>query len=425
MTAPCGSPAEANRPMACASSPVKKAEPNKGLRWTCHWLTFPLLQNPERAGLRPARLWSCRQCLDEGHASETQAVRHALEYLSLTFAIPVPFKTETVAAMGTDTRRMSRIGINAVATLVEGSWCCGWQEYAAQNDDAIDGLILMRRGTSRPRDTGGIVFVQVKCGARNDQKQYPDHICLQLGKPYVEAHLPRWRRVPGPAVLIYVDGSASQDIPPAWWVDLRSDNVLSPSSEGVVLIPKCQKFSHHTKGDFHRLCGPGGSDRGIEQMELSRDECLIPRLGKAESLRNDAWEFYKRWRADTASRTNPVIGEVLVNRTGWKHITRQRRNAERIVQSWMLLGAAKTMLQRSNKVYELGRARRTSFADGNILVEDYLGLKANVAFPFRQRSLVMVVLKRHRLLSPSQSTEKAKIWFYSVYELRRGALGVV
>jgi len=326
--------------------------------------------------------------------------------------------------MATSNRVKERIGINAVSSLVEGVWECGWQEYAASNDDAIDGVILLRRGTKRPTDTGGIVFVQVKCGGngyRQDQVQYPDHVCIALGATYIEAHRERWQRVPGPAVLIFVDDTQDRRIPPAWWVDLRDPSAYSPTNAGVLLIPKSQRFAHHTKGQFHRLCGSGTHDRLLETVTLTRAETLLPSLGKVESLRDDAWAYYKTWREDKDSRTNPALGPILVNRVGWKHITRRGRLPERIVQSWLLLGAAKKMVATVTNVFDLGHASRQTFPDGNTVTEDYLGLRAIVSFPYRHQSVVQVVLKRNRLITPGNSYwEREKIWFYSVYELRRG-----
>ncbi|MDD2770459.1 MAG: DUF4365 domain-containing protein [Methylococcus sp.] len=139
----------------------------------------------------------------------------------------------------TSNRVKERIGINAVSRVVEVNWESGWQEYAAQNDDAIDGVILMRRGHKRPVDTGGIVFVQVKCGGdgyRQDQKQYPDHIGIALGSAYIQAHRARWMKVPGPAVLVFVDDTLSRDNPPAWWADLKIEGSYSPTNTGMVLL---------------------------------------------------------------------------------------------------------------------------------------------------------------------------------------------
>ncbi len=326
--------------------------------------------------------------------------------------------------MTTSNRVKERIGINAVSRTVEVAWESGWQEYDASNDDAIDGVILLRKGSAQPTDTGGLVFVQVKCGGngyRQDQKQHPDHLCIALGANYIATHRARWQRVPGPAVLVFVDDTKDKMNPPAWWVDLRDPAAYSTTNAGIILIPKLQRFAHHTKGAFHRLCGSATHDRRLNVYALNRDETVLPSLGKTESLRDDAWGFYKAWRDDASSRDNPVLGRILVNRVGWKHITRRGRLPERIVQSWLLLGAAKKLISSSEDVYNLGHAKRTTFEDGNSVIEDYLGLRAIFTFPYRHQSVVQVVLKRSHLVAPgNKSQEREKIWFYSVYELRRG-----
>ena len=307
---------------------------------------------------------------------------------------------------------------------METLWESGWQEYAAQNDDAIDGVVLLRRGTKRPTDTGGIVFVQVKCGGngyRQDQIQHPNHICIAVGKDYINQHQPRWQRAPGPVVLVFVDDTIDKQNPPAWWVNLREESAYSRTNAGIILVPKAQRFAHHTKGDFHRLCGANTHDRRLETFELARGETVLPKLGRNESLRNDAWNFYKAWRDDESAHTNQLLGKILINRVGWKHITRRGRLPERIVQSWLLLGAAKKIVSQSTNVFNLGHAKATSLVDGNSIIEDYLGMRAPVVFPYRHQSVIQVILKRNRLISPNDSkNEREKIWFYSVYELRRG-----
>ncbi|HGM7335920.1 TPA: DUF4365 domain-containing protein [Stenotrophomonas maltophilia] len=320
-------------------------------------------------------------------------------------------------------RVKERIGINKVSRTVEELWESGWQEYGAQNDDAIDGVIIMRRGTKRPSDTGGIVFVQVKCGGdgyRQDQAQYPAHICITLGADYITTHMPRWLRAPGPCVLIFVDDTTDQHSPESWWVNLKKD-CISPTNKGNILIPKTQRFGEHSKGDFHKLCGTGTVDRLLTQINLERSESFIPSLGRNESIRRDARKFYRDWQQDQASQLNPTLGPILVNRVGWKHITRQGRLPERIIQSWMLLGAARAMIIRCTQIYTLGHASEKKYDDGNIMITDYLGLRAKVTFTYRHQSICQVVLKRTRLICPNDKTsERQKIWFYSIYEMRRG-----
>lgn len=320
-------------------------------------------------------------------------------------------------------RTKEAIGINAVRTIVQNDWESGWQEYTAQNDDAVDGIILMRKGSKNPADTGGVVFVQVKCGGNGylkNQQQYPNHLCIQLGKEYVEKHMPRWNRVPGPAVLIFVDDTLNNKSTQSWWVDLKS-NCVSPTNKGIILIPKKQKFGHHTKGVFHSLCGPGPSDRQLTTIRLTKESQLKIKLGKNESLRNDAWEFYKNWREDKSTCHHDEIGFINVNRVGWKHLTRRGRSHERIVQSWLLLGAARQMVSQNAINSYLGHAQVDKLASGATRIIDYLGLKANVIFPYRHQSVVQVVLKRQRILDAEFGNgESQKIWFYSVYEPRRG-----
>jgi hypothetical protein len=322
-------------------------------------------------------------------------------------------------------RVKERIGINTVSRIVETSWECGWQEYGLQNDDAIDGIILMRRGSLRPADTGGVVFVQVKCGGngyRSDQKQYPNHLCISLGELYLKNHFPRWMRLPGPVVLIYIDDTINKLNPSSWWVDLRSD-CRSPTNNGIILIPRTQRFEHHTKGIFHKMCGPGPIDRRLETIKLSKDQLLPINLGKNESLRNDAWEFYKGWRGDSKSCTHKDLGKILVNRVGWKHITRPARSKHRIIQSWLLLGAAKEMVCQGANYFYLGHSKIDKMGSGATKIVDYLGLKANIVFPHRHQSVVQVVLKRERIFDTLYgATVTQKIWFYSVFEPRRGMI---
>lgn len=55
-----------------------------------------------------------------------------------------------------DTRPQDRTGINEVRRVVETHWKCCWQDMDATNDNGVDGIVLMRRGSI---ETGGIVFV--------------------------------------------------------------------------------------------------------------------------------------------------------------------------------------------------------------------------------------------------------------------------
>lgn len=319
-----------------------------------------------------------------------------------------------------------RIGINKVATVVENLWDSGWQEYAAQNDDAFDGVIVMKRGSKNPSATGGLIFVQVKCGSdgyKQLQDQHPDHIGVALGGDYLNKHVPRWMKAVGPAVLVFVDDELSKENPAAYWVDLKRQDAYSTTNKGLVLIPKNQRFAHHTKGVFHRLCGSNPSDQELQEVHLGRKDSLIAGLGKRDCLRKDAWEFYSNWKNLNGLDLNPALGQIIVNRVAWDHMTRANRLPERVSQSWLLLGAAKKMIAECTKYWTLGHASARAFPDNACELTDYLALRSKVSFPHRHHSVVQVILKRSRFVDGhSQVMSRQKIWFYSVHELRRGML---
>lgn len=317
-----------------------------------------------------------------------------------------------------DTRVQQAIGIRVASQIVTEYLLSGWQEIAAINDNAVDGAILLRKSG---RDTGGIIFAQVKCGTayRKDTKKRPNHIDVLLGREHIETHLPRWRAFPGPVILIYVDPSTDLALPHAWWCDLKSESSYPDGNKNVVIVPKKQRFYKHTKGDLLKLCGSGPSDRDLNTIML--DKIDISYLSIRNKIKTDAREFYKEWAAsDDHERTHPTLGPITINRVGWRHICRKGRSTERIIQSCMILGAARKMITDVSKVDRLGRATIEPGADGQTKVFDYVGLRAKVVFPHRHQSVIQIVLRRFREFHPKDGLMKSKVWFYSVYELRRG-----
>jgi hypothetical protein len=310
------------------------------------------------------------------------------------------------------------VGMRVVEQIIREPWDCKWQEYDARNDNAVDGICIMRR---RGIETGGIVFIQVKCGGdgyRKDFAKYPNHIGVNLGAKYIDEHTPRWRRVPGPMVVVFVDDNIDKRNPPAWWANLNDPATFSPTSKGVLLIPKSQRFGPHSKGDFLALCGNRPADYQLPTINTVKEDSLIP--SASTSLHKCAREFYTLWSKANPT-LHPSLGTVLINREGWRHITRLGRAPERRIQSFTLLGAAKRMIEELDYFDLLGRVEKHEMPDGTTRLVDYLGIRANVTFPHRQATVIQVVLKRRRLIPKDRPTgQSQKIWFWSVYELRRG-----
>jgi hypothetical protein len=321
--------------------------------------------------------------------------------------------------------------IGAVQRYVRHDWFSRWQEFEARNDDGIDGIVMLRKkiidktaSGDKPNFTShpirGILFVQVKGGESyfKEFQKRPDHIGIQLGEKYIREHRPRWNALPGPAILVYVDTVNFKQNLDAWWTDLKDDSSYSTENKQIVLVPKSQRFGPHSKGDMRKLAGPAMQyDEQLRVICLTKEDSSYIHLN--QPLKDCARTFYRDWSAlSAAERTNPTVGEVLITRVGWRHLTRLGRRQERIVQSMQLLGAAKRIIQEVGSIGWLGRMEERQLKNGNIQRRELLGIRAKVKFPFRHESVVQVILERKRIYGQTLLSEQA--WFYSVYEARRG-----
>jgi hypothetical protein len=324
-----------------------------------------------------------------------------------------------------------RDAIGVVQRYVEHDWFSRWQEFDARNDDGIDGIVMLRKKAidrtvpgNKPKFMShpirGVLFIQVKGGdgyLKEFQKR-PDQIGIQLGEKYIKEHRPRWSALPGPAILVYVDTDNKKQNLDAWWTNLKDESSYSNENKQIVLIPKSQKFGPHSKGDMRTLVGPAMQyDENLPIVTLAKEDSSFIRLD--QPLKNCARNFYRNWSAlSKAERTNPKVGEVLVTRVGWRHLTRLGRSHERIVQSLQLLGAAKRIIQEVGSIGWLGRMEERQLKNGNIQRRELLGIRAKVKFPFRHESVVQVILERRRIYGQTLLSDQT--WFYSVYEARRG-----
>lgn len=311
------------------------------------------------------------------------------------------------------------IGLRVMVQTVRELWESRWQELDKINDDGIDGIVQLRRGK---RQTAAIVFVQVKCGPgyRQETLKRSEYIGIKLGREYIAKHRPRWRNLPGPAVLVYVDPTEDERNPAAWWIDLNAETSYTEENRSIVLIPRAQTFGVHTKGHFFRLCGIAPQARLLPIIKLSRQECAYP---LSQPLKVEARRRYRAWAAATPDeRSNPALGVVTVSRVGWRHICRARRRAERIAQSWQLLGAARAIIREATQWGRLGHSTTTDVGTTRTIL-DYVGTRAWIDFPHRRPGIVQVVVKRIRTFDLRTGEGTKKVLFYSVYEQKeKGAI---
>lgn len=329
--------------------------------------------------------------------------------------------------------KTERKAIRAVERYVEDDWWSRWQEFAARNDDGIDGIVLLRKKQLDKKNTTfadkpqfksfpirGVLFVQVKGGegyAGESQKR-PDHIEINLGEDYIKSHRPRWNALPGPAILVYVDTVNLKQNLDAWWTDLKDESNYPSGNKQIVLVPKSKKFGPHSKGHMRQLLGPATQyDEQLPVISATKEDVSYVHL--KQPMKDCARKFYREWSAlPAAERSNPELGEVLVTRVGWRHITRKGRRPERIIQSLQLLGVAKRIIREVGNVGWLGRMKETPLKNGTIQRRELLGIRAKVKFPFRHESIIQVILERKRIYGQNLISDQT--WFYSVYEARRG-----
>jgi hypothetical protein len=267
--------------------------------------------------------------------------------------------------------------------------------------------------------SGEVAFAQVKGGRgyRMDADVRPNDIGINLGREYIDGHRPRWSRLAGPVILVWVDTESSGK--EAWWTDLNDDASYCAANKSLVLLRKEQRFGEHSKGEIARMWGSLVVDADSPRIRLDRRDVSIGNL--REPVKTGARRFYQGWaRAPASERTHASLGEIAVSRVGWRHVTRRGRRQERILQSLLLLPAARAMVAQVPKYALLRRSGEETTITGDREVRDYLSLRAVVEFPQRHESLVQVVLLRVRTLG-AQGLVRQRIWFYSVYELRRGS----
>lgn len=316
-----------------------------------------------------------------------------------------------------DTRTQQAFGLLTVQRIAQIDLHCGWQEVAAINDNGVDAIIIDRR---KGVDTGSLYFVQVKCGDSYIQnaKKRPDHLGIAVGQDYIAAHRPRWEALIGPAILVYVDAQTGR----SFWTDLRSEASYCPQeNKSIILVPKCQRFGSHSLGDLRSLRSFRERDRTLSTIRVFPNE--IPTQNFSETPKAAARSFYREWaNASASARTHSSLGEIGISRVGWRHVSAKGRGLHNVLQSWMLLGVAKRIIQSSIAPYTI-RAPDKSETLTHYVFHDYISLRSRVAFPNRHEAVVQVVLKRIRSIEKATGSIQQRIWFYSVHEPRRGKGG--
>lgn len=314
-------------------------------------------------------------------------------------------------------------GIRLVSQYIQEYWECRWQPFEQRNDEGIDGIILMRK---KNEDLGVKINVQIKCGASYISSFNDDEIRIAIDDANgLKKHLEYWRNQIDPAVLIFVNPSKilrdqhgnpckndrgkivwkeSRLKAKAWWVDLKDITIIPDGFSTLIRIDRKQTFGEHSKGDFLDLIEPLLGKKGLQTI-IPNSESI--KLYNSINILNDAKEYFKIWREDNEGRTicKAINQDVIVSRTGWRHITLGRRGHDRKITSFKLLGIAKQIILESEKFYLLNQD------EDSLYITQKLGLRALIGGNRITEQVVQVILLRRI----KKSDRTSRWWFYSVH----------
>jgi hypothetical protein len=292
-------------------------------------------------------------------------------------------------AKGMSNQRTGQLGVNAVERVVLHEWKSRWQTIDAQNDDGIDGLIFLERDN---QPTGQIIYAQVKC---RNAKVTSDHVKIGEADGIVDQSA-LWRRVAGAAIIIYVNASTWE----MTWGNLRDEAL----KQGTRLhLPRANCFNKAARREIEALCGHLPWDMMLPRVATEASDFRY--IEEDQSLARGAQSKYKEMRA-LGLRLGHVNGPLVrFTQEGWRHITRRGRRRLRRHQAFLLLGVVPKMLAKAT----IEDLRRLTKRKG----EETYALRAMVAFPFRQSSMIKLVLKRKADTPPDAYD------FHTVYEYRR------
>lgn len=334
--------------------------------------------------------------------------------------------------MTSESNRIGSLGVNYVTDVLL-RWGWGYQPISQENDDGFDGIIYIRKKHSAPQVpenkskrswtfTGGLIHVQVKSGygyvsSRNESE-------IKLNIKNLDKKKIIWGKSPIPCILIFFYEDESE-VAHSYWVDLKSELTYIDGSNSLIKVPLKNRFakSQECQGPLRRLASISNNYANKPLIDLSKTDSLNGILPISLNsnlnypLKVKAIEFYQNWKSIVV--TNPHFGPVIINRTGWSHITRQGRPIARIEASFNLLPVAARIINDVSIWRKLTPMRTyKERKDGDVCNIDFVGLTARVIMKNRTSSEVMVVLKRETKLKDGKS--ETRLWFYTVYEPGRG-----
>ena len=244
-------------------------------------------------------------------------------------------------------------GLRIVKMYVEELFGWGWQDISQQNDDGIDGYVIVRDRSGK--DLGCNIRVQIKSG--------PSYLKVPNGsksvkiQPYTPTgnlalHMSDYSNSKQPVIMVWVNTETQTKYssiieklthPEVWWE--RMDNYNYNNESTITLT---HKLGEHSKGDWYKTVKDSIND--WDHYPIITMDLHDLKLFYSTKLQVDARFLYKQWQKYETMCTIKKYGDLIVKkrRVGWRHINYLKRGSKRIANSLKLLSVAEKIITAPN-----------------------------------------------------------------------------
>lgn len=334
-----------------------------------------------------------------------------------------------------DTQGIGKKALTAAQTIIQDSGHL-LQTIDGDTDIGIDGYIRIRKSikftqTIRNKkvpcedykDTGNLVGIQVK-GVTSIPKTGSNSYYINLKDPNyfgvnfgsvdnLNSKREVWKNFIGPVILIFVDLKTKK----CWWGDLNNEKSYSSNGYSVI-VDKSKEFTTSSFLSIKKLGREFFIAKDLIEIDTKNSDFF--ELGLS-NFKKSAFQVYKTLSKEDepfyTDTKNPSLGLIKYSKSGWKHITRLNRRKMRIINSLLLLKVSKRVCE---TVPNFTRVKKGEIRETKRFIKkvEFLTLRANVNFNYRQNSIVQVVLRRVKTFDKVHYSKKIpdEVFFHSVYE---------
>jgi len=333
-----------------------------------------------------------------------------------------------------DTAGIGQRGVNIVEEIILSAGHL-LEAGNASLDKGIDGYIRLRKRVKSKKvinnkqvsvedqvETGNIIGIQVKTVTSIPTKKSSSYYIIQKDKTKfgvnfstaekLQKNRQIWNNFIGPVILLFVDLETKK----VWWADLNNKDIYTENEYSITI----SKFDEFNNGAFRKIVKLGRETfvkKKLKTIATTNGHFFPLALTNFKKSAKEAYANLSGSGEFFFETHNPVLGQVHYTRSGWKHITRLNRRKMRIFNSILLLGVSRSICE---TVDRFSSVKKGLLRESNQFIKkvDFLTLRANVDYNFRESSIVQVVLRRVKTFDKLDGTNKIpdKVFFHSVYE---------